>query len=359
MSGKILEKERGTVCFNGKAWEVFNSLLSELNASKIFLIVDSNTKQHCLPYFVENISQEFVYDIIEFKAGEEHKNIDTCLSIWDKISDKGGDRNSLIINLGGGVVTDLGGFIACTFKRGVEFINIPTSLLAMVDASIGGKNGIDLGVIKNQIGIIKPAKLVLVDTQFLRTLSQEHLLSGKAEMLKHGLIDSDPYWKSIKELDIQDRSGIVERIWESICIKDRIVTKDPYEERERKLLNYGHTLGHAIESYSLKNNQFQSLLHGEAIAIGMILATYLSHRLLNFPIEKLKDVSTTILKIYKKVKFSKMDIQEIMELLIYDKKSRSGKVLFVLLEDIGVFKIDQEVPEELIIKAFDYYEDYR
>ncbi len=356
MSGKILEKERGTVCFNGRAWEAFNRLLKELNASNIFVIVDSNTKKYCLPYFNDRISSEFNFEIIDFKAGEQHKNIDTCLTIWNDLSAKGGDRNSLIINLGGGVVTDLGGFIACTFKRGVEFINIPTSLLAMVDASIGGKNGIDLGDIKNQIGVIKPAKMVLIDTQFLSTLPKEHLLSGKAEMLKHGLIDSDLYWKSIKELEIDNQSELEERIWESILIKDKIVSQDPFEKRERKMLNYGHTLGHAIESYSLKNAATKSLLHGEAVAIGMILATYLSHQHLDFPEEKLNDVSYTLLKSYPKVQLSKEDIQKIIALLIYDKKNRSGKVMFVLLEDIGKFKVDQEVPDELILKAFEYYQ---
>jgi 3-dehydroquinate synthase len=357
MSGRILEKERGTVCFNGKAWEAFNLLLKDLSATKIFLIVDSNTKQHCLPYFSNMISQEFTYEIIEFQAGEQYKNIDTCLTIWKELSSKGGDRNSLIINLGGGVVTDLGGFIACTYKRGVEFINIPTSLLAMVDASIGGKNGIDLGDIKNQIGVIKPARLVLIDMQFLNTLPVDHLLSGKAEMLKHGLIDSDRYWNSIKELDIHDQSEMDERIWESICIKDRIVTKDPFEKKERKMLNYGHTLGHAIESYSLKNTSFKPLLHGEAVAVGMILATYLSHHLLGFPIEKLSDVSNTIINSYQKMHFTEKDVEEIMDLLIYDKKNRSGKVMFVLLEDIGKYKVDQEVPDELILKAFEFYSD--
>lgn len=357
MSGKKLEKERGAICFNGKAWEVFNSLVKDLNASKIFVVVDSNTKQHCLPYFADRISSEFIYVIIEFKAGEQHKNIETCMAIWNELTTNGGDRNSLIINLGGGVVTDIGGFIACTFKRGIEFINIPTSLLAMVDASVGGKNGIDLGKIKNQIGIIKPARLVLIDTYFLSTLPQEHLLSGKAEMLKHGLIDSDRYWNSIKKLNIHDQIELNERIWESILIKDKIVTKDPFEIRERKMLNYGHTLGHAIESFSLKNDSFKTLLHGEAVAAGMIMATFLSNQLVEFPSEKLNDITNTILESYQKLKFSRKDITEIMELLKYDKKNRSGKVMFVLLEDIGIFKVDQEVSDELIIKAFDYYQD--
>jgi 3-dehydroquinate synthase len=227
----------------------------------------------------------------------------------------------------------------------------------MVDASIGGKNGIDLGDIKNQIGTIKPAKLVLIDTQFLRTLPKEHLLSGKAEMLKHGLIDSDRYWNSIKVLNINDKCELEERIWESINIKNKIVTRDPFENRERKMLNYGHTLGHAIESYSLKNSAIRPLLHGEAVAIGMILATYMSQQLLDFPEEKLNDVSNVVSESFSKVHFSIDDIQKIIELLIYDKKNRSGKVMFVLLEDIGNFKIDQEVSHELILEAFKYYQE--
>jgi 3-dehydroquinate synthase len=355
MSGRILEKERGTVHLNGKAWEAFKDMISVLDPSRIFVLVDSNTKQHCLPYFSMRISPGTLYDVIEFQAGERNKNIHTCMDIWNDLSVLGGDRNSLFINLGGGVVTDLGGFIASTFKRGVEFINIPTSLLAMVDASIGGKNGIDLGDIKNQIGVIKPPLQVIIDTQFLETLPKEQLLSGKAEMLKHGLIDSDRYWNSIKKLDINANKERDERIWESILIKDRIVTLDPYEKRERKVLNYGHTLGHAIESYSLKDNSIKPLLHGEAVAIGMILATYISHHLLEFPDRKLMDVSGTIREHYERVNFTAQDIKEIMNLLVFDKKNLSGKVLFVLLNDIGDFRVDQEVSDELIKKAFEYY----
>ena len=355
MHKKKLEKERGSVYFNNEAWEAFNKQLETLDPSRIYIITDSNTNKLCLPYFSDRISPDFDFNVLIFPEGEQHKNIRTCIKIWDELTEKGADRKSLIINLGGGVVTDLGGFIASTFKRGIEFINIPTSLLAMVDASVGGKNGIDLGVLKNQIGIIRPAKMVVIDPHFLSTLPKEQLLSGFAEMLKHGLINSDSYWRKIKDHNIVQSDSIEDIIWESVKIKDKIVTIDPLEENMRKTLNYGHTLGHAIESYCLKNESRKTLLHGEAVAIGLILETYLSNQLLDFPKNILNDVSKSVLKNFNKEKFSKEDINSIIDLLIYDKKNQSGKVLFVLLEDIGKYKIDQEVSNELIYKAFDHY----
>jgi 3-dehydroquinate synthetase len=299
---------------------------------------------------------EFDVETIVFDEGEQQKNIHNCIRVWEELTHIGADRKSLIINLGGGVVTDLGGFISCTYKRGIEFIHIPTSLLAMVDASVGGKNGIDLGMIKNQVGTIRPAKMVVIDPVFLKTLPEDHMLSGFAEMLKHGLIHSDESWERLKDIDITEQDSIEELIWESVVIKDKIVSKDPFEDHIRKTLNYGHTLGHAIESYCLKNETRASLLHGEAVAIGLILATYLSNQLLDFPLKKMNDVSTSILNYFKKERFTEKEINSIIDLLVFDKKNRSGKILFVLLEDIGIFKTDQEVPNELIYRAFEYYQ---
>lgn len=354
---KKIPSESGGVYFNENGWVLLAQYLKYLKPTQIFIIADENTQRHCFPHFIQKTASLFSGEVITFPAGEEHKNIETCLNIWNTLSEKGADRGSAIINLGGGVVTDLGGFIASTFKRGISFINIPTSLLAMVDASVGGKNGIDLGHLKNQIGVIKNAEMVLVDTHFLSTLPKNELVSGYAEMLKHGLIYSEEYWNRVKNVDL-GFTGFDSLIRDSIEIKKEIVDKDPTEENIRKTLNYGHTLGHAIESYCLKNSSKKTLLHGEAIAIGMILATYISVEVTNFPKTKLKEVTTILIQHFPKQSFDENDIDAIIKLLVFDKKNRNGKVLFVLLEDFGIPKIDVIVNNELIFKAFDYYKNF-
>ena len=260
-----------------------------------------------------------------------------------------------MLNLGGGVVTDLGGFVASTYKRGIKYINIPTSLLAMVDASVGGKTGVDLGVIKNQIGVINVGEMVLIDTHFLNTLPQNQMRSGLAEMLKHGLIYDEAYWKKMITLKDTTLADLDALIHQSVVIKNTIVTEDPFENGLRKTLNYGHTLGHAIESYFLSHPDKEDLLHGEAIAVGMILATYISHKQLDFPEVKMHAIKSAILKVYNKVNFDSSDLEPIIELLKFDKKNSYGNINFVLLEDISKTKIDCQVSNDLIIKSFTYY----
>ncbi|AFL82094.1 3-dehydroquinate synthase [Aequorivita sublithincola DSM 14238] len=350
--------EKGQIYRNEEAWELFSNLITEITPSKVFVIADENTNKHCLPYFLKKINFEKSPEIITIPAGEIEKNISTCLKVWEILSDKGADRTSLIINLGGGVVTDLGGFVASTFKRGLRFINVPTSLLAMVDASVGGKNGVDLGHIKNQIGVINLPEMVILDTAFLETLPSEHITSGLAEMLKHGIIQSEAYWKRIKNINRENKVELNTLIWDSIEIKKAIVAKDPFEKNLRKTLNYGHTLGHAIESYFLENPNKKTLLHGESVAAGIILATYISKDLYGFPENKLQDISESMFKHFPKQTFSKKDIEAIINLLIFDKKNRNGKVLFVLLEDIGRHKTDCVVSNKLIFRAFEYYKNF-
>ncbi|MBV1924112.1 MAG: 3-dehydroquinate synthase [Flavobacteriaceae bacterium] len=349
------QKNIGSIYCNSKAWGAFNEKLASINLSKVFVIIDENTKQFCLPILRSKISQDFTLEILEIEAGEIYKNIDTCVLLWNQLSEKGADRNSIILNLGGGVITDLGGFVASTFKRGIKFINIPTTLLAMVDASVGGKNGVDLGVLKNQVGVINNPEMVLVDTVFLKTLLKEQITSGYAEMLKHGLIHSSSYWNEIKLFDVNNIKSTEDLVWDSIKIKNEIVLKDPFEKSIRKTLNFGHTLGHAIESYCLDNKDKKDLLHGEAVAIGMILATYISFKLVSLSEKELSDISETLTRFYTKVDFSSEEISSIIELLKYDKKNSNGKVLFVLLSSIGNCEINQEVPNDLIFEAFEFY----
>jgi 3-dehydroquinate synthase len=294
-------------------------------------------------------------EIIEMAAGELHKNISTCTRLWESLSELEADRKSLLINLGGGVVTDLGGFVASAFKRGMHFINVPTSLLAMVDASIGGKTGVDLGTLKNQIGVINQPEMVLVVTEFLKTLDERQLQSGFAEMLKHGLIRDEIYWNTLKQLkgfDALDRA-----IYDSIAIKNGVVLKEPTEQHLRKILNYGHTLGHAIESYFLTSEDKPVLLHGEAIAVGMVLEGYLSHRITGMNMSQLEEIKRTFRERYKKVEFSENDMDGILSLLKHDKKNTHGNINFVLLKGIGETEIDCKVPQELYTEAFSYYKE--
>lgn len=341
--------------FNEKGYEALNLHLKEKKYSSLFIIVDSSTNEFCLPIFLTYLETNLTIEIIEFEAGEQNKNIETCVQIWNVLTELGADRKSLVINLGGGVVTDLGGFVASTFKRGVDFIHVPTTLLSMVDASVGGKTGVDLGNLKNQIGVINVPKMVLIDTQYLETLPKNEMRSGLAEMLKHGLIYDKEYWEKFLDLKAIDFADFDELIYRSVEIKNEIVMQDPTEKNIRKALNFGHTLGHAIESYFLENENKKTLLHGEAIAIGMILESYISLEKKLISQEEYNQIKTTIKTIYDDVQFDENDIEPILDLLIHDKKNEYGNIQFALIDGIGKIKINQSVENELILKAFNDY----
>lgn len=350
-----IETKTNKIHFNVSGYESINNYINTSNPSGIFILVDNNTHLHCLAPFLEKLETTRPIEIIEIEAGEVYKNIDTCVGVWDALSELGADRKSLVINLGGGVVTDLGGFVASTFKRGIAFINIPTTLLAMVDASIGGKTGVDLGSLKNQIGVINTPKMVIIDSNYLKTLAQNEMRSGLAEMLKHGLIQDQDYWNKFKDLSVLDISNLDDLIYDSILIKKHVVDIDPHEDGLRKTLNYGHTLGHAIESYFLSHPDKTDLLHGEAIAIGMVLESYISTKLTGLSEDQYNDIKSLILDVYDFVSISPEDYKPIIELLKYDKKNAHGNVYFVLLEAIGKTKIDCTVSNDLIIEALNVY----
>ncbi|UYW02606.1 3-dehydroquinate synthase [Flavobacterium agricola] len=346
-----------SVFFNEDCFFYLSDALKDGNYSKIFILADSETVNHCVPSVLSNMQTNIPFEIIEFDAGEEYKTMETCMQIWNVLIELGADRKSVIINVGGGVVTDLGGFVASVFKRGIDFINIPTSLLAMVDASVGGKNGIDLGALKNQIGTITNPKAVLIHTGFLETLPQVQMRSGLAEMLKHGLIQDAEYWQLFKHLDELTTEHLDALIYRSVEIKNNVVTQDLTETGIRKALNFGHTLGHAIESYCLENQAMPTLLHGEAIAVGMILESYLSLEKQFITYDQYLDIKTTLNNLYDKVNFNEAAINEIVDLLIYDKKNEFGKIQFCLLNGIGDVMLDQQVSNELIYNAFKDYEN--
>lgn len=346
---------KGPVYYQEDGFLKINTYLKEAKPSKVFILVDNNTHRDCLATFLQKIDASENFEILEIEAGEINKNLETCSGVWNALSELDADRKSLMINVGGGVVTDLGGFVASTFKRGISYINVPTSLLAMVDASVGGKTGVDLGNLKNQIGVINHAEMVIIDPSFLATLPQNEMRSGLAEILKHALISSETYWEKVTNLSELTLDDLDDIIRESVEIKAKVVTEDPEENGLRKTLNYGHTLGHAIESYFLTHPEKTTLLHGEAIAVGMVLATYLSKELKSFPEDKLKEITIKILDIYEKVEFLEEDIQQIIDLMKYDKKNSHGNINFVLLKDIGNTEIDCKVPNTLIWNAFEYY----
>ena len=340
------------IYFSETGYEALNEMLVEEKYSSIFVLVDSQSNEYCLPQFLPFLATEITIEIIEFESGESSKNIETCVQIWEALTELGADRKSLLINLGGGVVTDLGGFVASTFKRGIDFIHVPTTLLAMVDASVGGKNGVDLGNLKNQIGVINVPKMILIDTAYLDTLPKNEMRSGLAEMLKHGLIHDATYWKKfldLKQLDFADFDAL---IYQSIEIKNAIVMQDPTENGIRKALNFGHTLGHAIESYFLENDHKTTLLHGEAIAAGMILESFISWQKKLIEENEYLEIKKTINHIFNPIVFVESDLDPIQELLIHDKKNEYGMIQFALLDSIGKIKINQTAEKELITAAF-------
>ncbi len=342
-----------SVHFNEEAYSKLNAHLEKANYSKIFILVDENTHQHCLPSFMAQIFDDYDFEIIEIEEGEVNKTIETCTQVWHVLSELDADRKSVMINLGGGVITDLGGFVASTFKRGIDFINVPTTLLSMVDASVGGKTGVDLGSLKNQVGVINQPKMVLIISSFLTTLEERQLNSGFAEMLKHGLIRDKKYWNELNL--VSDFNNLDEFIYDSVVIKNDVVLQDPTEQNLRKILNYGHTLGHAIESYFLESDKHKALLHGEAIAVGMVLEAYLSNRLTNLSETFLNDIKNTFIKRYGKVLFTEDDISNILTYLKFDKKNSHGNINFVLLNTIGKCQIDVTISENLLKESFAYY----
>ncbi len=324
---------------------------------KIFIIIDKNTKKYCLPILDLKID----FQIIEIPEGEKNKNLKTCLQIWDFLFENNAERNSLLINLGGGLICDIGGFAASTFKRGIEFINIPTSLLSQVDASVGGKVGINYRNAKNEIGLFMSATYILIDTKFLLTLDKRNIFSGFAEMIKHSLISDIEDFNNLIEENIlkliyKKNKNFLDFVYKSVKIKNFFVSKDPFEKKGfRKVLNFGHTIGHSIESFSLKKSK--NLLHGEALMIGMICELYISHIELNFPKKILDKLISFYLKNYEKYIIEESDIKNILYLMQKDKKKINNKIYFPLLNYIGKIKIENILEKEKIIKSLQFYKN--
>ena len=337
------------ITFTDNPQNTLNELLATFQPDKVAFLVDENTKAHCLPLFDQSESE-----LIVIKSGEIHKNLETCQYIWKQMTDFGFSRKSILINLGGGVIGDMGGFCAATYKRGIRFINFPTTLLAAVDANIGGKLGVDFQGLKNHIGVFQDPDGVVVCDRFLQSLPERELRSGFAEVIKHGLIYDKNYYQGLKQSALPDYDWN-EIIKKSIGIKGAVVAEDPKEAGLRKILNFGHTLGHGIESWYL--NSSKSLLHGEAISIGMIMEGFLSLKsgLINESAQK--DLTEYILKVYGKYELPPLD--EVLPLMLQDKKNVGNQISYSLLEGIGKCGFDQKITTDWIEEAFDYYENLK
>ena len=345
---------------------ISNSISKEINLffsknkdkySKIFILVDENSMRYCYPQLVSKIKAFESAEIIEIESGEENKNIEVCVQIWTTLSEYGADRGSLFVNIGGGVIGDMGGFIASTFKRGIHFFNIPTTLLSQVDASVGGKLGIDLNHLKNEIGVFNNPQAVFVDPTFLKTLEKRQVYSGFAEIIKHALIADANYWKQVKKVNFNDVESLSNLIEVSVNIKNKVVLADPFEKSIRKTLNFGHTIGHAIETFYLEEVKNAPLLHGEAIAIGMICEAYLSNKLTGLTNAELKEITKFILSVYKPVKIKKGILESLLSLMKHDKKNEKGQLNFSLLSTIGKCEINKSASAELIKQSLDYYSE--
>jgi len=320
---------------------------------KVFCLIDENVKQHCLPLFKEMGFK--VNHYLEIKSGEQHKNIDTCKLLWNELMKQGATRNSLLINLGGGVIGDMGGFVAATYKRGIDFMQIPTTLLAMVDASIGGKTGVDFMGLKNQIGLIKQAKAIFINPVFLKTLSKAELQSGFAEMMKHALIDGDAHWDGLSEIHDVNSDLSEAAIFKSIGVKVQIVADDVQDNEVRKILNLGHTVGHALESYFLQTEN--PLSHGEAVAAGILTEFYLAEEL-GFEVGGfIKKYQKVYAKHFKPIALNEVYFKELIDIMQHDKKNIGDEICFSLITGKQERQIDITASHLQIRKAMLRYSE--
>ncbi len=335
--------------YHPKTWKVFNEWLNRQSYSMIVILCDDHTHTDCVPMVLVELETDLPIELIEIESGELHKNLASCQSIWEALTEFHADRKTLIVNIGGGVITDMGAFVAATYLRGVDFVQFPTSLLAMVDASIGGKTGVDLGIYKNRIGTFSQAQKNIIIPQFLDTLEHSELVSGFAEMLKHGLIADAEYFTQMAEIAEINVSSVIPFIEHSVDIKYDIVEADPNEKGLRKILNFGHTIGHAIESYHLENQN--PILHGFAVAIGMHYETELAYQINKLSEKDKQKIQKCIGNWYLIPTYNKAEVAHFVNLMKNDKKNESQQISFSLLDEIGKCSYGILVEEESIAKA--------
>ena len=349
-----MSKQEVIICQNLE--QSLTEALGKIKYDKLFVLTDETTHLLCLPLFKDMEVLKDAQEIV-IGAGDMHKTLDTLSEVWQALSTNGASRHSLMINLGGGMVTDLGGFAAATFKRGIPYINIPTTLLSMVDAAVGGKTGINFNGLKNEIGAFAPAVSVLLETEFLRTLDDKNFFSGYAEMIKHGLISNQEILKELLMFDTEqtDYTKLKDMVGKSVAVKEHIVEIDPKEQGIRKSLNLGHTFGHAFESLALHRNE--PVLHGYAVAWGLVCELYLSHIKQNFPKDEMRRVIQFVKENYGSYYFTCKEYDQLYELMKHDKKNTSGIINFTLLSEVGNLSLDQTASLSLIYETFDFYRE--
>ncbi len=349
------------VIFTNLVIEALDDMVSSLNAPNVFVLADANTAQFVLPILSSQSKVVAGANVITVPAGDVNKSIDTLQTIWKQLSNRGASRKSVIVNVGGGVITDIGGFAAATFKRGMRFINLPTTLLGAVDAAVGGKTGINFNGLKNEIGAFSDAEAVIISTMFFNTLPNQQLLSGYAEMLKHGLLDNAATLAALMRYDVTDGSAasdeLLHLIKQSVQVKQNIVSADPRETGMRKALNLGHTSGHAFESFAM-NDRHSPIPHGYAVAWGLVVELILSHMLLGFPAGTLHQLAAYVKDHYGYFQIECKDYQRLLELMRHDKKNDTQQdINFTLLRDTGRIEINQTASEDDIKAALDIYRD--
>jgi 3-dehydroquinate synthase len=327
--------------------------LKNQSGCSFFILTDENTKKHCLPAFLKNTPHIENYTNITISSGEANKTLKSCETIWKTMTEDFAGRNSLLINLGGGVISDMGGFAASVYKRGIPHCNVPTTLLGMIDAAVGGKTGVDFMGLKNMIGTFSPAEKTYIDISFLQTLPDEQMRSGFAELLKIALVSGKDLWDQLAKLGFSDILTRPDIISEAVKLKNQIVQQDPLEKDIRKTLNFGHTIGHAVESYSIIHGK-NPFLHGDSVAIGMICETWLSNKVSGLSDGETKSIIDKIVDSCGKHKLN-IEKSELLRMIRNDKKNAGSKINFTLISSIGNACIDQQFSEKLIFEALDYY----
>ena len=331
---------------------ILQELVDEIRPSKVAVLVDENTSGFCLPLLFEMLDYDL--NVIQISSGEKNKTLDTCKSVWKQMLEYGLDRHSLLINLGGGVICDMGGFCASTYMRGIPFIHMPTTLMSQADAAIGGKQGVDFDDLKNIIGVFNFPHATIICTDFLQSLPYRQVLSGYAEVVKSALISDPGMWNQIIKSEPDLRSHyVIELITKTIGIKQKFVETDPLEKNRRKALNFGHTIGHAIETHHLREGN--EMLHGEAIAIGMVVEAYLSVSKGYLSKEDYSIIKSYIKSVFGDKYKSMPTTASLIETMQKDKKNKKGKIMFTLLDGIGNFKINQECSYDEISHALKDY----
>lgn len=343
-------KIQANIIFSQHVAKELTKIVQNYPKKKVFLLTETTPHELCLPR-IQSVIDEFDIRVLCIGGGEDNKSIASCEKVWQELSMHGADRKSLLINIGGGMITDLGGFVASTFKRGMDFVNIPTTLLSQVDASLGGKTGVNFGGLKNEIGVFNEPMAVIIDTNFLRTIDHANVLSGYAEMIKHGLIKSPEHLAELKQFNLEQLDYVeLERlIAQSNAIKEWHVINDFRESGIRKALNFGHTVGHAFESFAL--HEGQPILHGHAVAYGMMAELYLSTKVCAFPEKEFQLLCTWLTSIYGKFEIKEEHCNELIELMTHDKKNSAGQINFTLLSAIGEVQINQHCSHEMLKEA--------